>query len=47
MNTDKKVTSTLRGNGTLEVFCKYIVKNGKRIYPKKATCFHFIVKRKK
>ena len=25
------------------VFCKYIVKNGKRIYPKNAKCFCFYV----
>lgn len=35
------------GNGYVEVFCRYIVKNGKRIYPKAASCFHFFVKTKK
>lgn len=27
-----------------EVYCRYIVKNGKRIYPKNAEFFHFFVK---
>lgn len=30
-----------------EIFCKYIVRNGKRIYPTNAKCFHFWVKVKK
>ncbi len=30
--------------GYREVFCRYITKNGKRIYPKKAKVFHFFVK---
>lgn len=25
----------------VEVFCRYIWKNGKRIYPKKSKVFHF------
>ena len=29
----------------IEVFCRYIVRNGKRIYPKNARLFHFFVKR--
>lgn len=36
-------------NGVIykEIFCKYMIRNGKRIYPKKAKCFHFWVKVKK
>jgi hypothetical protein len=30
--------------GYKEVFCRYITKNGKRIYPKNAEFFHFYVK---
>ena len=30
--------------GYREVFCRYITRNGKRIYPKKAKMFHFYVK---
>jgi len=30
--------------GYREVFCRYIIKNGKRIYPKNAKFFHFFVK---
>ena len=26
-----------------EVFCKYVVKNGKKIYPKKAKALHFFI----
>ena len=29
-----------------EVFCRYIVRNGKIIYPKNAKVFHFFVKKK-
>lgn len=29
--------------GTVEVFVRYITKNGKRIYPKNGKCFHFFV----
>lgn len=32
--------------GYKEIFCAYIVKNGKRIYPKKGKLFHFWVKEK-
>ena len=28
---------------TREIFCRYITRNGKRIYPKKAKFFHFYV----
>lgn len=31
----------------IEVFCRYIVKKGKVIYPKRAKCFHFFIKRKR
>lgn len=34
-------------NGYKEVFCPYITRNGKRIYPKNARVFRFIVKIKK
>ncbi len=27
-----------------EIFCRYIVKNGKRIYPKRSKFFHFFIK---
>ncbi len=27
----------------VRVFCKYIIRNGKRIYPKNGTCFSFLV----
>ena len=30
--------------GYVEVFCKYVVRNGKIIYPKKAKFFHFWAK---
>jgi hypothetical protein len=30
--------------GYREVFCRYIVRKGKRIYPKNARFFHFFVK---
>lgn len=31
-------------NGYREVFCKYIRKNGKIIYPKNGKVFHFFIK---
>lgn len=34
-------------SGQVEVFCRYITRNGKRIYPKSAKFFHFWVKTKK
>jgi hypothetical protein len=33
--------------GLVEVFCRYITRNGKRIYPKNAKFFHFWLKAKK
>ncbi len=30
--------------GYREVFCRFIIKNSKVIYPKKAKVFHFFVK---
>jgi hypothetical protein len=30
--------------GYREMFCRYILRNGKIIYPKKAKAFHFFVK---
>jgi hypothetical protein len=32
--------------GYREVFCRYVRRNGKIIYPKKARVFHFFVKEK-
>lgn len=32
--------------GMTEVFCRYIVRNGKKIYPKRGKLFHFWVKAK-
>ena len=34
-------------NGKTRVFCRYIVRKGKRIYPKKAEFFSFLVDNKK
>lgn len=34
-------------NDMIEVFARYITRNGKRIYPKNAKYFHFWVKPKK
>lgn len=31
-------------SGAVEIFCRYIVKNGVTIYPKNARFFHFFVK---
>lgn len=36
-----------RTAGSREIFCPYVVRNGKIIYPKKAKVFHFFVKPKK
>ncbi|MBI3521411.1 MAG: hypothetical protein HY062_18885 [Bacteroidetes bacterium] len=38
--------NTKEVNGVLfkQIFCKYIVKNGKRIYPKRSKFFSFWVK---
>jgi hypothetical protein len=33
-------------DGYREVFCRYITRKGKRIYPKNAKFFHFFVKDK-
>lgn len=30
-----------RENGRVEIFCKFIIRNGKRIFPKNGRCFHF------
>jgi len=30
-------------SGMIRVFCRYIIKNGKRIYPKRAKYFTFLV----
>jgi len=32
--------------GYREVFCRYVVRNGKKIYPKNGKVFHFFVKEK-
>lgn len=42
-----KVSNEKATEGMIEIFCRYIVKNGKRIYPKNAKFFHFFVKAKK
>lgn len=34
-------------SGLTRVFCRYIIKNGKRIYPKTARYFTFLVSDKK
>lgn len=34
-------------NGVVRVFCKYITKNGVRIYPKNASVFSFVVDNRK
>ena len=36
-----------KGVTYVEVFCKYVIRNGKRIYPKNGKCFHFWMKVKK
>jgi hypothetical protein len=43
MGTDTHVIP----DGMIEIYCRYIVINGKRIYPKNAKVFHFFVKAKK
>lgn len=30
-------------DGKKRVYCKYIIRNGKRIYPKHRRCFSFLV----
>ncbi len=30
----------------VEIFCRYIYKNGRRIYPKNGKSFHFYIRRK-
>ena len=32
-----------KDEGKKEIFCKYITKNGKRIYPKNGKLFHFFI----
>ena len=32
-----------KDEGKKEIFCKYITKNGKRIYPKNGKFFHFFI----
>ena len=32
-----------KNEGKKEIFCKYITKNGKRIYPKNGKLFHFFI----
>ena len=38
---------TQEGDGSIRIFCRYIVKNGKKIYPKRARFFTFLVSEKK
>lgn len=41
------MSNKLHEGGKVRVFCPYIVKNGKRVYPKKARVFTFLVDRLK
>lgn len=34
-------------DGKIRIFCRYIVKNGKRIYPKNSRFFSFLIDDKK
>lgn len=34
-------------NGKTRIFCRYIIRNGKRIYPKHSKYFSFLVDSKK
>lgn len=43
----KSIKQASSDNGGVEIFCRYITRNGKRIYPKRAKFFHFWVKDKK
>jgi hypothetical protein len=40
MKTPKQLQNE---TGKIRVFCRYIVKNGKRIYPKRGKFFSFLV----
>ncbi len=44
MTTTKKASAACNGAGY--VFCKYIVKNGKTIYPKNGKVFRFPISSK-
>jgi hypothetical protein len=35
-----------RENGKTVVFCRYITRNGKRIYPRRRKVFRFVVSKK-
>lgn len=37
------MTAKTQESGLTRVYCRYIVKNGKRIYPKNARVFSFLV----
>ena len=37
------MSKSQEGSEKREVYCRYIVKNGKTIYPKSVTCFHFFI----
>ena len=39
--------SQLHEKGMTRVFCKYIIRNGRRIYPKNAKVFTFLVRNQK
>lgn len=39
--------NTENNGGKIEIFCRYIIKNGKKIFPKKGQFFHFWVDAKK
>lgn len=34
-------------SGKIRIFCRYIIKNGKKIYPKRSKYFSFLVSDKK
>lgn len=42
-----KSNKVQKENGGVRVFCKYITKNGVRIYPKNAPVFSFVVDNRK
>ena len=35
------MTAKAGEEGLIEVFCAYVIRNGKIIFPKRAKCFHF------
>jgi len=39
----KSNLKTPNADGKIEIFCRYITRKGKRIYPKKGKFFHFFI----